>query len=71
MAFESGEKWIMLLNNDTTVHPNLFDRICEEAEANPQYSVLGPVIYFMDDPTVVMTDGCEFNYPSRYGFFAR
>jgi len=70
-ALESGEKWIMLLNNDTTVDPHLFDRMCEAAEANPQYSVLGPVIYFMDDPEVVMTDGAEFNYPSRYGFFAR
>jgi|KBSSwiStaDraftv2_1062776.scaffolds.fasta_scaffold222102_2 GT2 family glycosyltransferase len=70
-AFASGEKWIMLLNNDTTVDPNLFERMCEAAQANPQYSVLGPVIYFMDDPTVVMTDGCEFNYPSRYGFDAR
>ena len=26
-ALELGAKWIMLLNNDTTVHPDLFDRL--------------------------------------------
>ena len=70
-ALESGEKWIMLLNNDTTVDERLFETMMAAAAANPGFDVLGPVIYFMDDPDVVMTDGCLFNLPGGRGFFAR
>jgi GT2 family glycosyltransferase len=70
-ALESGEKWIMLLNNDTTVDERLFETMMAAAAANPGFEVLGPVIYFMDDPGVVMTDGCLFNLPGGRGFFAR
>ncbi len=70
-ALASGEKWILLLNNDTTVHPDLFDLLTEAAAANQEFSVLGPVIRFMDDPEVVMTDGCLFNVPKSRGFFSR
>jgi GT2 family glycosyltransferase len=70
-ALETGEPWIMLLNNDTTVDERLFDVMIAAAEANPGFEVLGPVIYFMDDPNVVMTDGVEFNLPGTRGFFDR
>jgi GT2 family glycosyltransferase len=70
-ALETGAPWIMLLNNDTTVDERLFDVMMAAAEANPGFDVLGPVIYFMDDPEVVMTDGCEFNLPGKRGFFDR
>ena len=63
--------WIVLLNNDTTVDAALIDRLREAAEANPEYAVLGPVIYFMSDPKTVMTDGCIFNAPHFNGFFQR
>ena len=70
-ALKAGDPWIMLLNNDTTVDERLFDVMKAAASANPGYDVLGPVIYFMDDPDVVMTDGCEFNLPGKRGFFDR
>ena len=70
-ALETGEPWIMLLNNDTTVDEHLFDTMMAAAAANPKFDVLGPVIYFMDNPDVVMTDGCEFNLPGKLGFFDR
>ena len=41
-ALEAGAKWIMLLNNDTTVDPRLFDRMQAAAAANPGFAVLGP-----------------------------
>src|SRR4029079_15645311 len=58
-ALEAGAEWIVLLNNDTTVDPRLFDRLMEAAAAHPDFDVLQPVIYFMDNPDVVMTDGCN------------
>jgi hypothetical protein len=69
LALDLGADWILLLNNDTIVDPSLFDRLLEAADAHPEYSVLGPVIKFMDDPDVVMTDGSLFNTPTPRGFF--
>ena len=60
---------IVLLNNDTTVSPDFVARLQSVAAAHPTAGVFGPVIYFMDDPTVVMTDGCDFNHPDKVGFF--
>ncbi len=71
VAVESGCTWIILLNNDTTVDPSLVDRLQEAVVAHPEYAVVGPVIYFMGDPDVVMTDGCVFNAPDFHGFFQR
>jgi GT2 family glycosyltransferase len=70
-ALETGEPWIMLLNNDTTVDERLFDVMMAAIDGNPDFDVLGPVIYFMDNPEVVMSDGCEFNLPGKRGFFDR
>jgi GT2 family glycosyltransferase len=70
-ALASGAEWIVLLNNDTTVHPTLVDRLRDAVRAHPDYAVIGPVIKFMDDPDVVMTDGGIFNDPGYLGFFQR
>jgi GT2 family glycosyltransferase len=70
-ALERGAEWILLLNNDTVVDPKLIDRLLAAARHNPEYGVLGPIIYYMDDPETVMTDGCRFNRPGFAGFFER
>src|SRR5215471_11082628 len=69
LALDLGAEWILLLNNDTTVDATLIDRLLEAATAHPEYSVLGPVIKFMDDPDTVMTDGSLFNSQTPRGFF--
>ena len=68
-ALEMGVRWILLMNNDTTVHPDLCERLRDAALAHPQFDVLGPVIMFMGDPDVVMTEGTIFNPPIPRGFF--
>jgi hypothetical protein len=68
-ALDLGARWIVLMNNDTTVHPDLCERLRDAAVAHPQYDVLGPVIMFMDSPDVVMTEGTIFNPPIPRGFF--
>ena len=70
-ALRLGADWALLLNNDTTVDPALLDRLREAVAAHPDYSVIGPVIKFMDDPNIVMTDGTMFNLPGAHGFFVR
>jgi GT2 family glycosyltransferase len=70
-AMEQGADFILLLNNDTTVHPNLIPRLLAAMDANPSFGIVGPVIRYMDEPDVVMTDGVAFNRPGYPGFFQR
>ncbi len=70
-ALEHGADWVLLLNNDTTVAPQLMDRLLAAAQHEPEYGIVGPIICFMDDPETVMTDGCRFNRPGFAGFFER
>jgi GT2 family glycosyltransferase len=70
-ALEGDCRWILLLNNDPVVSANLLDRLREAVGADPSYGIIGPVIKFMGDPELVMTDGCIFNAPGYVGFFQR
>jgi GT2 family glycosyltransferase len=70
-ALEHGAKQVILLNNDTIVSASLADRLLEAAAREPRYGIIGPIIHYMDEPEVVMTDGCDFNPPGHSGFFRR
>src|SRR3954467_9797738 len=54
-ALEQGAGGVLLLNNDTTVAPNLIERMIAAAQAHPDFQIIGPVINFMDEPALVMT----------------
>jgi GT2 family glycosyltransferase len=71
VALEWGADQVILLNNDTEVHPNLVERLLATAAAHPDYGILGPVINFLEEPGTLMTDGCTFNEPGYNGFFQR
>ena len=70
-ALERGATHVVLLNNDTTVHPRLVDRLLAASAADPAFGILGPVIRYMDEPDATMTDGVVFNRPGYPGFFQR
>ncbi|VTR99799.1 Glycosyl transferase family 2 OS=Roseiflexus castenholzii (strain DSM 13941 / HLO8) GN=Rcas_0459 PE=4 SV=1: Glycos_transf_2 [Gemmata massiliana] len=70
-ALDRGADFVMLLNNDTTVAPDIVERLLSAFQAHPQFGVIGPVIRYMDEPDVVMTDGVTFNPPRFPGFFQR
>jgi GT2 family glycosyltransferase len=70
-ALDSGATHVVLLNNDTTVAPDLVARLLAAFDAYPRFGVIGPVIRYMDEPDVVMTDGVTFNPPGFPGFFHR
>lgn len=70
-ALEQGAEWVILLNNDTVVAPELVDRLLAAVGAHPEFGVIGPIICFMDEAEVVQTDGCRFNPPGFAGFFER
>jgi GT2 family glycosyltransferase len=70
-ALDRGGGFVILLNNDTTVHPELVSRLLAAAAAHPEYGVIGPVIRYMDEPDQTMTDGTVFNRPGYPGFLQR
>jgi GT2 family glycosyltransferase len=70
-ALARGAEYVVLLNNDTVVRPDLVGRLLAAAAAHPEYGVIGPVIRYMDEPDAVMTDGTVFNPPGYPGFFRR
>jgi GT2 family glycosyltransferase len=69
-ALQRGADYVLLLNNDTVVAPQLVDRLVSAA-AQPGFGIVGPVIRFLEPPHEVMTDGCTFNGRSWPGFFQR
>jgi GT2 family glycosyltransferase len=70
-ALAGGADVVVLLNNDTVIAPDFAGRLAAAATAFPAFGILGPVINHMDEPGVVMTDGCVFNRPGYNGFFQR
>ena len=56
-ALEQGADYIMLLNNDTIVAPDMLDVMVEMMEANPKVGVTGPMIYYYDSPETIWSAG--------------
>lgn len=48
-AFENGYDYVLLLNNDIEVLPDMLDRLVEVAESDPRIGVVGPKCYFHGD----------------------
>lgn len=48
-AFDNGYDYVLLLNNDIEVQPDMLDRLVEVAESDPRIGVVGPKCYFHGD----------------------
>jgi len=56
-ALERGAPYILLLNNDTTVAPDMLTHLAGAVEADPTVGMAGPTIYYADRPEVIWTAG--------------
>ena len=68
-ALARGAEYFVLLNNDTVIAPNLVTRMLAGLAAG--YGVVGPLVHWMDEPDVVMMDGCTFDAEGSPSFFDR
>lgn len=57
VALRRGADYVLLLNDDTEVAPDLLTILVDEAEADPKIGVLGPSIYYFDEPSVIWSAG--------------
>jgi len=60
-ALADGADYMMLLNNDTEVAPDMLRHLVDFAESDPAIGVVGPLIYYYDDPRRIWCAGGAVN----------
>jgi GT2 family glycosyltransferase len=55
-------KYILLLNNDTVVDKNFLNTLVNEGENNLDFGLLGPKIYYYDDPNIIWCIGGKIDW---------
>lgn len=61
-ALEQNADYVMLLNNDTIVAPDMFDIMVDVMEKDPSIGVSGPMIYFYDAPDTIWSIAGGINW---------
>lgn len=60
-ALDHGADFILVLNNDTTVAPDLLERLLAAAQRIPDAGVFSARIMYFDEPEQVWFDGARWN----------
>ena len=60
-ALECGADFVLVLNNDTTVAPDLLERLLDSAQCNADAGVFSARILYFDEPKRVWFDGAFWN----------
>lgn len=73
-ALEHGAEFILVLNNDTVVSPQLLNKLVSSANQHPDAGFLGARLLYHDRPELVWFDGAQWNaslncfeYPGQNG----
>jgi GT2 family glycosyltransferase len=61
-ALSHKADYVLLLNDDTIVSPNFLEILVEVGERSPDIGMLGPKIYYFDEPNKVWFAGAGFDY---------
>jgi len=56
-ALEHGADYLFLLNNDTTVAPDMLRLLVDATEADPEIGMSGPTMYYFDQPNRIAAAG--------------
>jgi len=59
-AFNEGSNYAFLLNNDTVIDKDALTRLIKVAESSEDIGLVGPKIYYYDEPTVIASAGSNF-----------
>jgi len=65
-ALELDADYLLLLNNDTEVAPDFLDILVAFMESDPLIGVVGPMIYYYDDPDRIWSAGGAVNTNNGY-----
>ena len=53
---------VFLLNDDTKIHPDLINTLVEELESSSEIGIVGPKIYFMNEPEKIWFAGGKIDW---------
>ena len=56
-ALRAGAEYVLMLNNDTVVHPQMLNRLVDAGQADPSAGILAPKVLYYDDPQVIWAVG--------------
>jgi GT2 family glycosyltransferase len=59
--------YILLLNNDTVVDRTFLKDLIHVGESNRDVGILGPKIYYYDDPKIIWSAGCRISWKLARG----
>lgn len=59
--------YILLLNNDTVVEENFLGELIKKGESRRDIGILGPKIYFYDEPNTIWSAGCKISWKLSRG----
>lgn len=57
LSMKNNTEFVWLLNNDTTVYANSLQELLNTADTNPNYGIIGSVLYYMNDTKSIQTWG--------------
>jgi len=61
-ALAQSVAYVLVINNDTVVDARMVGQLVAAAEAHPQAGVVGPIIYYLDQPQDVWFAGYRFDH---------
>ena len=61
-ALEQGADYALVINNDTVVDPAMIGQLVTAAEAQTEAALLGPLIYYLNEPGQVWFAGYRFSH---------
>jgi GT2 family glycosyltransferase len=59
--------YILLLNNDTVVEKNFLNELVKNGEVHRDVGILGPKLYFYDEPDTIWSAGCKLSWKLSRG----
>ena len=70
-ALKKGYEWVLLLDNDATIEPDMLSHIIDAARHDPHVGIFGPKILLNESPNIVWRAGCtSWKWTYLHAFFA-
>jgi len=61
-ALENNADYVLLLNDDTIVDQNFLSKLVEAGESDKSFGMIGPKVYFYDEPNRLWDSGGKINW---------
>ena len=68
-AIDHGAEYILLLNNDTVVDPQLLKAFLKASQDHPEYAIFNPKVYYYSTPDKIWSLGINWNKQSGMFLF--